>query len=178
MKLSTYQKEDSEEIERLFKAVFTESEGEGQGIAVSTLAHDLMEQTEPADLYGFTAVENDQVVGSIFFSRLTFENELVAFILSPVAVHTDYQAKGVGQQLINYGCGVLKEDGVELLCTYGSPEYYAKVGFEQVSEEVVPAPVELSMPFGWLAQSLIGDVIEPIKGRSRCADALNNAEYW
>lgn len=33
-------------------------------------------------------------------------------------------------------------------------------------------------PEGWLAQSLKGDGVQPIKGKSSCVEALNRPEYW
>lgn len=77
-----------------------------------------------------------------------------AFILSPVAVSTDVQGKGVGQALIRYGLDHLKSLGVELVFTYGDPGYYSKVGFEQITEAIVKAPWPLSQPIGWLALAL------------------------
>ena len=179
MKLSLYSRSRAVEIRQLFNAVFTESEGEEQGLSVSTLAYDLMTKTDPDDVYGFTAVDGDnRIVGSIFFSKLLFESQVDAYILSPVAIATECQGTGIGVSLLNFGIDKLREKGTELLFTYGSPEYYSKVGFKPVSEEVARAPVELSMPFGWLGQSLVSDDIEPLTGRSRCVDALANPEYW
>jgi putative acetyltransferase len=178
MKLSTYSKTSIKEIQQLFYTVFSDSEGEEQGLSVSTIAYDLMMNTEPKDFVVFTTVESDQIIGSIFFSKLTFENQAVAFILSPVAIHTQYQGKGIGQELINFGVSNLKDKGVELLFTYGSPQYYSKVGFSPISEEIAQAPVKLSLPFAWLGQSLVSDEIDPIAGGSRCVEALNNPEYW
>ncbi len=78
-----------------------------------------MDSTDSNDLYCFIATEDEQIIGSIFFSRMIFESGINAFILSPVATHTDHQRKGVGQKLINFGLDVLKENGVELMITYG-----------------------------------------------------------
>ena len=178
MKLSTYIQCDPEEIRQLFYRVFSDSEGQDQGRSVSNLAYDLMTKTDEKDLYGFVATEENQVIGCIFFSRLTLEEENAAFILSPVAILTDHQERGIGQKLINFGINLLKDDGVKMLFTYGSPEYYSKVGFHQISEDTVKAPVELTMPFGWLGQSLSDRELVPIKGESRCVEALNNPEYW
>ena len=58
--------------------------------------------TDAQDLYGFVAIENEEIIGSIFFTRLMFESEVNAFLLSPVAIHTNYQGKGIGQKLINF----------------------------------------------------------------------------
>jgi len=42
-------------------------------------------------LYGFVAIENEKIIGSIFFTQLTFQSEVNAFLLSPVAIHTNCQ---------------------------------------------------------------------------------------
>ena len=137
-----------------------------------------MDNTDANDLYCFIATENEQIIGGIFFTRMIFESGLHAFILSPVATHTDHQGKGVGQKLINFGLDALKENGVELAITYGDPNFYSKVGFVIITEQVVPAPLKLEHPEGWLAQSLVGDEIEPIAGKSYCVEELNKPELW
>ena len=178
MDLSEYSSNDGEEIEGLFTEVFSMSEGLSEGLLIGKLAHDLMNSTDSKDLYGFVARENGRIVGCIFYSRATFESEVNAFILSPVAIRTDYQGQGIGQNLINFGNNCLKEKGVSLVFTYGDPDYYKKVGFRPVSEQVIKAPLALKYPFGWLCNSLSGGEIEAIAGNSYCVDALNNPEYW
>ena len=178
MKLSTYKKSDTEEIKQLFLKVFTDSEGQEEGSLIGDLVPDLITTTNTQDIYGFVATESDQILGSIFFTRLVFENSDNAFILSPVAIHTNHQGKGIGQGLINFGIKHLKEHGVRRVFTYGDPGFYSKVGFECITEAIAKAPLELSQPEGWLCQSLVGDKVEPIAGNSRCVEALNKPEYW
>ena len=178
MEISTYKSNNADEIEQLFIKTFSDSEGWSEGEVIGSLVRDIMDNTKANDLYGFIATENEQIIGSIFFTKMTFESGIHAFILSPVATHTGHQGKGVGQQLINFGLNALKENGVELAITYGDPDFYSKVGFGIITEQVVPAPLKLTYPEGWLAQSLIGDEIEPIAGRSHCVEALNKPEIW
>ena len=180
MKFSTYKESDIEEIKQLFLRVFSDSEGREEGSLIGGLVLDLMTSTETQDIYGFIATENDQIVGSIFFTRLEFESTGTdrAFILSPVAIHTNHQGKGIGQDLINFGIKHLKENGVRLAFTYGDPKFYSKVGFRSITETIAKAPLELSQPEGWLCQSLTGDEIKPIAGNSHCVEALNKPEYW
>jgi predicted N-acetyltransferase YhbS len=109
---------------------------------------------------------------------LSFDTPIDAFILSPAAVHTNYQGKGVGQKLINFGIGQLREKGVKLAFTYGDPDFYSKVGFQRITEDVAKAPLDLKQPEGWLCQSLDGGDIEPVPGNSNCVMALNKPEYW
>jgi len=178
MKFSTYKKSDVEEIAHLISTVFSDSEGQAEGLLIGNLAFDLMKNTDPRDIYGFIATENNQIIGSIFFTRLAFESTANAFILAPVAIHTSYQGKGIGQNLIKFGISNLKKNGVKLVFTYGDPAFYSKVGFRCITENIARAPFELTQPEGWLCQSLIGDDIEPIAGDSRCVEALNKPEYW
>ena len=178
MEFSTYTPNNIEEIKQLFTKTFSDSEGQSEGILIGNLAYDLMTSTNGNDLYGFVATENEQIIGSIIFSRLAFENEINAFLLSPVAIQTSHQGKGIGQKLIDFGLKILKENGVELAFTYGDPNFYSKVGFSHVPEELVKAPLKLTFPEGWLGQSLVNDEIELIIGNSHCVDALNKPELW
>ena len=52
------------------------------------------------------------------------------------------------------------------------------MGFQQISEDIVKAPLKLTQPEGWLAQSLQSDVIDAMVGSSVCVKALNKQEYW
>lgn len=147
---------------------------------IGNLVRELTAITGSRDLYGFVAENQQQIVGGIFFSRLTFEQDigLDVFILSPVAVDTDYQGKGIGQALIMHGLNEMKNEGVSIVITYGDPAFYSKVGFQQLSQEVIKSPLELSQPGGWLGQSLAGAAIEAIPHRCTCVQALNNPVYW
>ncbi len=178
MEISIYKPNNADEIEHLFIKVFSDSEGRSEGEIIGSLVRDFMNNTDTKDLYCFIATENEQIIGSIFFTRMTFESGINAFILSPAATHTDHQGEGIGQKLINFGLNTLKNDGVELAMTYGDPNFYSKVGFSVITEKLVPAPLTLTMPEGWLAQSLVSDKIEPIAGKSHCVEALNKPELW
>ena len=178
MEFSTFKSRKSEEIRKLFTEVFSDSEGQAEGEIIGNLTYDIMTTTDSQDLYGFVATENEQIIGGIFFTRLTFQSGVNAFLLSPVAVHTNYHGKGIGQKLINFGIKHLKEHGVGIVFTYGDINFYSKVGFKFISEKIVKAPLKLSYPDGWLAQSLISDEIEPIAGNSYCVGAFNKPEIW
>jgi putative acetyltransferase len=178
MKLSIYNSSNIEEIKQLFTKTFTDSENESEGLLIGNLVYDLMNNTDAHDLYGFVAIENEKIIGGIMFSKLTFESEVNAFLLSPVAIHSSYQGKGIGQKLINFGIDALKENGVELVFTYGDPNFYSKVGFSLITEKLVEAPFKLTYPEGWLGQSLVSDDIELITGRSYCVEAFNKPEIW
>lgn len=178
MKLEKYNPQDQAKISELFIKTFSDSEGHEEGILIGKLTLDLLINTNASDLYCFVATEDQKIIGSIIFTRMTFETGINAFILAPVAIHTEFQGKGIGQNLIKFGLNSLSKDGVELAITYGDPKFYSKVGFGVVSDKIIPAPLKLSQPEGWLAQSLTSDKMESISGVSRCVKALNKPEYW
>jgi hypothetical protein len=96
MEFSTGFKGREEEIIDLFSATFTASEGEDEGALIGELVRNLLGGTAEKDLYVFTAIESGVVIGSIVFSRLTYEqDERIVFVLAPVAVATDQQGKGI-----------------------------------------------------------------------------------
>ena len=178
MKFSTFEQSQVSEIKHLFTKVFSDSEGEKEGETIGQLAYELMTITDPAGLHVFVAMLNNTVLGSIMFTPLTLETTEKAFLLSPVAVHTDHQNKGVGKKLIEFGLNELKQKGVEYVFTYGDPKFYGKVGFALIDETKVKAPFTLTYPEGWLAQSFISDDIDIFSAHSSCVQALSNAEYW
>ena len=178
MRLALFNESDIGPVVALFQRVFSDAEGEAEGQVIADFVKELISTTPRSAVIGFTAWEGDAVVGGIFFSRLIVPSGQRAFILSPVAVSTDVQGKGVGQALIGYGLDHLKSLGVELVFTYGDPGYYSKVGFEQITEAIVKAPWPLSQPIGWLAQSLDGSAVQAMIGPTRCVEALNDPGLW
>ncbi|WP_420860289.1 GNAT family N-acetyltransferase [Symmachiella dynata] len=178
MKLRHHTKNDSRAIVQLFESVFANSEGESEGTLIGRLANDLFEKTDECDLLNFVAEIDGQIIGSIFFSRLRFVDCIQAFLLAPVAVHSDHQRKGVGQALIRHGLNALRDEGASVALTYGDPEFYSKVGFRAISHETVMAPFELSQPEGWLGQSLVGNSIETLSGECTCVEAFREPAYW
>ena len=178
MKLSLYNPNSSDKIVQLFIETFSDSESQSEGEVIGHLVRDIVDGTGANDIYGFVATENEQIIASIFFTRMVFETGINAFILSPVATQTEHQGRGVGQQLISFGLNALKADGVELAITYGDPRFYSKVGFSVVSEQVVPAPQKLTQPEGWMAQSLVGGEIQAIAGKSHCVEAFDRPGLW
>jgi len=169
---------DTDAVKKLFTDTFTRSESEKEGKLIGNLVNELIHQTDPGDLFGFAAVDGEKTVGAIFFSRLTFATAADVFMMAPVAVHRDFQGKGIGQNLIRYGLQQMKEKGTQIAVTYGDPAFYGKTGFQPLSQELIPPPLELSQPIGWLGQSLTETPIPKLPGPSRCVQAFNNPAYW
>lgn len=170
---------DASAITDLFVRTFSASEGPEEGRAVGALAADLMATTGEDDLRVYVARNAEGIAGCIMFSRLTFAgDDRTVFLLSPVAVDPALQGRGVGQRLLRHGLDDLRARGVDVAVTYGDPAYYGKVGFSPVTEAKVPAPMPLSHPHGWIAQSLTERPLDPLRGPSRCVTALGNPAIW
>ncbi|GAA4842266.1 N-acetyltransferase [Algivirga pacifica] len=178
MENSIYTGGNDQEIIQLFTQTFTDAEGAEEGNTIGTFVRQLL-QTPSEYLKVFITREGENIVGGVFFSRIRFEkSDINAWILSPAAVSTKVQGQGVGQRVIQYAHEVLKQEGVQVVITYGDINFYSKVGYQHITEEVIPAPLKLSYPEGWIAQSLEGDTITSIQGKSYCVAALNNPELW
>jgi len=178
MNYQTLDKSKQKEVTELFTSVFTSSEGEKEGALIGNLSSELASSIDNEETICFGAYENDSLIGSIFFTRLKFTSPVQVYMLAPVAVSTAYQGKGIGQALINYGLNELRKRSVSVAITYGDPSFYSKVGFKELSENVIQAPLNLSMPFGWLGQSLTREPIPSINERPVCVKEFNDPAYW
>ena len=162
----------------LFRSAFTIAEDEREGALVAELTAGLVPLVDQDEVWCFGHYHDDALVGAIFFSRLDYPSLAGVYLLAPVAVRTDHQRQGVGQALIRHGLSVLTEQGAQTALTYGDPAYYARFGFQPLSEAVLKAPLTLSMPFGWQGQSLQGGPIPHCAERPQCVAPLNKPALW
>ncbi|NDV61946.1 N-acetyltransferase [Puniceicoccales bacterium CK1056] len=165
-------------IVSLVREVFGSSEGEAEGELIGKLTSDLISGTSETDLHGFVATDGARIIGAILFTRITIRENTESFIMAPVAVHCDYQGKGIGQRLIRHGLDTLRKETVQFVISYGDPNYYSKVGFQQISPEVIRPPLKLSLPHGWIGQSLTDESIDKLSGDCICVEALSDPAYW
>lgn len=179
MQFTSSSRDRAEELAALYRTTFTNSEGAEEGQLIGKLVEDILSTTAENDMFAFSAIKDGQIVGAIIFTRMTFaEDERTVFLLSPVAVATSHQGKGLGQELLRHGLDHLRENGVDIALTYGDINFYARVGFAQISEDIASAPQPLQYPQGWLGQSLDGQDFTPLKGASTCVPAFDNPQYW
>jgi predicted N-acetyltransferase YhbS len=166
------------EVTNLFTSAFTLSEDEKEGKLIGHLVSGLCSVIDNQDVICLCTYRQQTIIGSIFFTRLRFKKPVRVYMLAPVAVRTGHQGQGVGQTLIRYGLQELKNRSVPLVVTYGDPGFYSKVGFLPLPESVIQAPLKLSMPHGWLGQSLTGGSIATINERPGCVTQFNDPVYW
>lgn len=163
----------------LFEETFTASEGAAEGATIATFVGRMLDRTDRQDLRVFTTWDGNDLVAGVLFSKLVYsEDSRVVMILSPMAVATTRQGEGIGQSLILHGLETLRSEGIDVVITYGDPNFYSKVGFKTLSLADAAAPLPLSYPQGWLGQSLSSVSFEPLKGDCRCVPAFNDPSLW
>lgn len=179
MEIRTDHADRTREIANLFKATFTASEGAEEGELIGAFVSRIFATTDAQDLFVFSAMDANRVVASAIFTRMRYSHdERTVFILSPMAVSTTRQRRGVGQKLLTFSLTALRKNDVDVALTYGDISFYAKVGFRQIPESVASPPLALTYPEGWLGQSLTSPQLDPLQGVSNCVDALNDPALW
>lgn len=179
MELSSGFRGREQQIIQLFTDTFADSEGPGEGELIGALVRNMFSGTAPDDIWVYTASNGAQPVGAAVFTRVRYASDpRTVFILSPMAVAPAHQRQGIGQALITHALQDLCDQGCDMALTYGDPDYYGRVGFIPVSEDVAPAPMPLSFPHGWLAHPLAGKELTPLSGPAACVEALNDPHYW
>ena len=79
------------------------------------------------------AVEDDEIVGHIFFSPVSVESGKRVFMalgLAPMAVVPHRQRCGIGSRLVREGLKACRRLGHDVVFVVGHPEYYPRFGFE------------------------------------------------
>lgn len=168
------------EITTLFTHVFSDSEGPNEGLQIGALTDEMQRECNSDELMPFIAHQQGTLFAAVFFSQLYFKHpsKIKAMILSPMAVASSQQGKGIGQELIRFALNDLKAHGVDFVVTYGDPRFYSKTGFEPISDKQLIPPFTLSFPHGWQAVSLTGKPLTELVGEIHCVAPLNQAQYW
>ena len=89
------------------------------------------------EIISLVAEEDNNVVGHIFFSPVkikTDNGEVKGMGLAPMAVHPDFQNKGIGSLLVEEGLKIVKELSYPFVIVLGHENYYPRFGFEPASK--------------------------------------------
>ena len=84
------------------------------------------------------ATNGEDVVGHIFFSRVTLEPDqphLSIMGLAPMGVLPDLQRHGIGSQLVRAGLTECDQLGCDAVVVLGHPEFYPRFGFIPASRK-------------------------------------------
>jgi putative acetyltransferase len=165
---------DCDEVLRIHRLAFGR---EDEALLVEKLLHDPSAQPSLSLL----AVEGGAGVGHALFTTVGLDaamGQASCAILAPLAVLPAWQRRGVGRGLIEAGCDVLAQRGVELVFVLGDPGYYTRCGFGSAIPLGLRAPYAIEPEAAWMVRALRPGVLGAIAGTVRCALTLAEEHYW
>lgn len=131
----------------------------------------LVEKIRKSDTFipelSFVAVAGNQIVGHVIFSRVYIDaasGSKPVLALAPLAVHPEYQGKGVGTKLTNAGIKKAKQLGWRAMIVLGQPTYYPRFGFEPATEYGIECPFPLNDPNAFMAMELHDEGLDDASG--------------
>ncbi|HKJ76902.1 MAG TPA: N-acetyltransferase [Gammaproteobacteria bacterium] len=157
--------------------------GREEGREITDLVAALLQDPSASPRLSLVAVEGAEVVGYILFTSSRIKDSPTvasSAILAPLAVHPDYQGRGIGGRLVEEGLKRLQGAGGELVFVLGHPGYYPKFGFAPAGERGFAAPYYIAPENAeaWMVRELRSGLIGKVGGQVQCADALDAPRYW
>ena len=92
------------------------------------------------------AVLDNEIIGHILFFPIKIKNESKinkSLSLAPMAVHPDFQNKGIGSKLVIEGLKKAMEFGYTSVIVVGHPNYYPRFGFKPASKWEIRLPLKV-----------------------------------
>lgn len=155
--------------------------GEKAGPEIVALVEAMLGDATAEPWLSLVAEENGVVIGHALFTRVTIgESAVAARILAPLAVHPDWQGKGIGRALIEEGFVRLGAAGVAAVFVLGYPAFYRRMGFAAVGQRkwTTPYPLKPELAEAWMVRELRGAALVGAAGEVGCCAALSRPELW
>jgi putative acetyltransferase len=128
-----------------------------------------MLRTNGGVLLSLVATYGGQVAGHILYSPVTAgsgEKKITGAGLGPMAVLPEYQRRGIGGKLIEFGVKRLRQSGCPFIVVLGQADYYPRFGFRPASEYGLKC--EWSVPDNaFMALALDESKIEGLSGLAK-----------
>ncbi|MGL4570720.1 MAG: GNAT family N-acetyltransferase [Clostridium sp.] len=144
MKIRKEELNDKEQIfvvvEEAFKGV-EHSDGSEQ-----FLVDKLRESDSYINELSIVALEEDKIIAHVMFTilKISFEGkEYEMLSLAPVSVSPQFQNKGIGTEIIEYGLKVAKEIGYKSVFVLGDNKYYSRFGFKDTTIYNINSPFDV-----------------------------------
>jgi len=179
MDLRSQEPGDEPAIHALLLAAF----GDAEGREISKLVSELLGDDSARPLRAWVAAIGSRIVGYVLFTRATVDpskRDISAAILAPLAVHPEFQSRGIGGKLIEIGLENLAEQGIDLVFVLGHPSYYPRHGFQPAGALGLdaPYPIPAEHADAWMVLELSDGVLGYAQGTVRCARALDEPRHW
>lgn len=135
-------------------------------------------RTACPDAVSLVAVEDDRIVGHIFFSPVFVSagNEATQGMgLAPMAVLPERQRQGIGSLLVRAGIETLRERNCPFIIVLGHPEYYPRFGFVPASHYGLSCQWDGVPDEAFMALILDEAAVAGISGTARYRDEFDQA---
>lgn len=119
--------EDYREVENLVREAFWNVYK--PGCSEHFVLHTLRDNPDFVSDLDFVMKLNDEVIGQIVFVK-----NYGALTMGPLCIHPDYQGKGYGRKLLDYGLNKARKLGFSAVLIEGDINFYGKSGFEYASK--------------------------------------------
>ena len=135
-------------------------------------------RTACPDALSLVAVEDDRIVGHIFFSPafVSAGKEATRGMgLAPMAVLPERQRQGVGSLLVRAGIEALRERNCPFIIVLGHPEYYPRFGFVPASQHGLSCQWDGVPDEAFMALILDEGAMAGVSGTARYRDEFDEA---
>ena len=98
---------------------------------------------------GMVAYQPDAIVGYVLLSAVDCIGERssqLVWALAPLAVHPDYQRRGIGTALVQAALEQAAATDYPLVVVLGHADFYARCGFEPAADHDIVAPFPVPSP--------------------------------
>jgi putative acetyltransferase len=131
-------KNDYDQIQKINDAAFGRK---NEGRLVASLRKTLVYNPS----LSLVAEVQNKIVGHILFYPVIIQNEKeesTVLSLGPVAVHPDFQNKGIGSQLVKKGIEAAGKSSFGATIVLGHPTFYPRFGFTPASKWGIQIPFD------------------------------------
>lgn len=166
--IRTERKEDYQSIQNVNDLAFGQK-NEGKLIGKLRMTKSFISELS------LVAESENKIVGHILFYPVHIRSEEdshISLALAPMAVHPDYQRKGIGSRLILEGLSSAKGLGYDSVIVLGHPEFYAMFGFQPASAWNIKAPFDVPGN-AFLAVELIDSSLKNVSGTVEYPEEFN-----
>ena len=132
----------------LVEQVFTEHENADEGKLVRALVEEIRSKEYYLPELELLMIEDGELVGYVMFSRFHIEGRYTdrLVLLSPAAVKTSCQRRGISRELIAYGFRKAAEMGFTAAMVEGNPANYHSRGFKTSANYGIVAGPNIHLP--------------------------------
>jgi putative acetyltransferase len=116
------------------------------------------------------AERDRRIVGHILFSEIhidTDDGPVPVLSLAPMAVHPDFQRRGIGAQLLREGLDAARRLGRRIVLVLGHPDYYPRFGFTPARAQGIEPPWDNIPDDAWMILDLLQNPPLAIRGIAR-----------